>query len=159
MSIDEAARTLAARTARLRELQTDIIRELELAGSSVAAIHYTLTVLLPHSELTWGQVAQRVRRAKERRARIAHQATMKPELRARCIAAFAARCAYCERDGTAEADPDGKSWELDRIKPGRFGGEYEPSNVALACRRCNQAKAGSPTFCPPPSLSDLVAAP
>jgi hypothetical protein len=141
-----------------RELQSDIIFELERAGAPVAAIHYTLTVLLPHAGLTWAQVSQRVRRAKEKRARVAFQHHQKPELRRRCIAAFRAACAYCERDGTPEADPDGKAWELDRILPGRLGGEYEPSNVALTCHLCNQKKLGNFTGCPPPSLAALEAA-
>jgi 5-methylcytosine-specific restriction endonuclease McrA len=148
----------AGRERARRELQNDIIFELERAGAPVATIHYTLTVLLPHSGLTWAQVAQRVRRAKEKRARIAYQNSQKPKLYSRCISSFKATCTYCDRPGTAEADPDGKRWELDRIFPGRLGGEYEPSNVALACHACNRKKGGTFTALPPPSLADVEAA-
>lgn len=143
------------RATRLRELQTEIIRELERLGSPVVAIHYTLTQLLPHSGLTWAMVAQRVRQAKERRRRLNHQASQRPALKDEAISAFAQTCAYCDRVGTVEADPDGNAWNLDRIVPGARGGEYEPSNVALACHRCNQKKGANFTFRPPPSLADL----
>jgi len=153
----DATLSPSQRVAR-RELQTDIIRELERAGVPTAAIHYVMAVLLPHGELRYAQIAQRVRWAKEKRARTARQKAEKPRLRQRAITAFSATCAYCDRRGSPEADPDGKPWELDRILPGAFGGEYDPANVALACHACNQRKGRNVTFCPPPSLAKLEAA-
>lgn len=141
----------------IRQLQTEIVEEMEKLGAPLPAIHFTLTVLLGHN-LTWAMVSQRLRQAREKRGRIARQATERPQLKQRCIAAYRAVCAYCDREGGADADPDGKAWELDRITPGRFGGEYEPSNVALACHACNQKKGGNITFCPPPSLREREAA-
>lgn len=132
----------AARSLEIRRVQDAIIAELVRAGAPKAAVHYVLTVLLAHG-LTWAQIAQRVRREQERRARVAHQQHCKPALRCRAVTAFEARCAYCERAGSFEADPDGKAWELDRILPGRLGGEYAADNVALACHACNQVKLGN----------------
>jgi hypothetical protein len=142
-----------------RELQDAIVAELVAAGAPKPAIAYVLNVLLGHG-LSWAAVAQRVRREKERRSRIAQQASQKAELRARAVQAFSAACAYCSRSGTAEKDPDGLAWELDRIVPGRLGGEYSAGNVALTCHACNQKKLGNyvnPAIAPP-SLADLDAA-
>jgi hypothetical protein len=64
----------------------------------------------------------------------------KPDLKRRALIAFDQRCAYCTRQGTSMLDPDQWPWELDRIIPGADGGEYEASNVVLACRVCNRDK-------------------
>ena len=141
----------------MRDLQNNLISELERLGTPVAAIHYILTDLLAH-KIRLAQIAQRVRRAKERRERLALQAALRPELRKRCIDAYQARCAYCDKVGSHEAGPDGEPWTLDRIFPGALGGEYEPLNVALACRSCNTKKAAAVTLCPPPSLAEREAA-
>lgn len=66
--------------------------------------------------------------------------TSKPALKRRAIQAFACSCVYCERQGTPDLDPDGWTWELDRIHPGASGGAYVADNVALACRACNRDK-------------------
>jgi 5-methylcytosine-specific restriction endonuclease McrA len=61
------------------------------------------------------------------------------KLRDEVILAFAQVCAYCGRQGN-DKDPDGLSWEIDRIVPGSRGGSYAPENVALSCSRCNSHK-------------------
>jgi 5-methylcytosine-specific restriction endonuclease McrA len=148
----QRAASACSQRLRLKEFQNEIVGELERLGATPVLVHYVLTDLLAH-KLTFSQIAQRVRAARERRERHAIQRAEKPELRKRCIAAYEAQCAYCDRTGTPERDPDGKSWELDRIFPGKFGGEYEPLNVALACHACNRKKGCNVTFLPPPSLA------
>lgn len=76
-------------------------------------------------------------------------------LRRRAIVAFDRTCAYCSRQGDDLTGPDGKPWELDRIKPGAAGGEYVPENVALACGPCNRRKTDAVGGWPTPSLADL----
>lgn len=149
--------SLPSRRKLLRDLQTDLISELERLGTPTAAIHFVITDLLAH-DLRYAEIAQRVRRAKERRARHAQQATAKPLLKARAIVAYEARCAYCEQAGTPEVGPDGKPWTLDRINPGAEGGEYDPLNVALACHDCNNRKGARRCWNSPPSLAELEAA-
>lgn len=51
-----------------------------------------------------------------------------------------ATCAYCKRVGTGWADPDGESWQVDRVTPRAKGGGYEPENIVLACGMCNRRK-------------------
>ena len=143
---------------RLYQINGEDLAELERLEAPTPAIHYCLTVLLAQDGLTWGMVAQRVRRAKERRQRIRLQAAARPELKSRCIAAYVAACAYCGRAGTPSADPDGSPWALDRIVPRAHGGEYEPSNVALACTNCNKQIGANFTLMRPPSLAQLEAA-
>lgn len=148
-----------ARRLALKELQDEIIAELLSAEAPLPAIHYVLTVLLGH-EVSKAAVSQRIRREKERRCRVAFQNSKKPELRRRAVKAFNAVCAYCEREGRADADPDGNAWELDRIVAGRFGGEYGADNVALSCHACNQRKLGNFVFLElrPASLAEREAA-
>lgn len=146
-----------ARRAEIRRIQDAIIAELVGAGTPKAAVAYVMRVLLAH-DLTWAMISQRVRREQERRARVAHQASKKPQLREQAIFAFSATCAYCDREGTPEADPDGKAWELDRLLPGRLGGEYCAENVTLACHACNQRKGGSWIGRPPASVAEMNAA-
>lgn len=75
-------------------------------------------------------------------------ATMPPKspscpavLRRAVIVTFGATCEYCRRaSGSNDFDPDGKPWQIDRIRPGRRGGIYTADNVTLACRACNQRK-------------------
>lgn len=141
----------------LKEIQDEIIGELERLGTPTAAIHYIVTELLDHG-LRRGQIAQRVLWSKRRRERIAEQNRQKPQLKQRAVEAYDAVCAYCERKGTPEVDPDGGPWQLDRIFPGAFGGEYCAKNVALACKQCNAKKGMNVTFCPPPSLEQQEAA-
>lgn len=64
----------------------------------------------------------------------------KKMLRVRAIAAFDCQCSYCGEYGDENRGPDGRSWHLDRIKPGVLEGEYEPHNVTLACAACNISK-------------------
>lgn len=150
--------SIVAGSPAVRELQREIIDELDAMGTPPAAICFVMTVLTPHGGLTWAAIAQRIRRAKERRGRIARQQTEKPELLRRCLPAFHATCAYCDRPGTFEADPDGKPWNLDRIFPGAHGGEYEARNVALACLACNQQKGAYVLGTLPASLAEREAA-
>lgn len=53
------------------------------------------------------------------------------------------RCVYCGR-GTdvCSSDPDGDSWHIDHVVPISRGDEpdCEPSNLAVACGRCNWLK-------------------
>lgn len=45
-------------------------------------------------------------------------------------------CRYC---GVA-CGPEAERWEIDHVVPRALGGRDDPSNLALACRRCNQKK-------------------
>lgn len=56
------------------------------------------------------------------------------------IEAFERLCEYCKRQGGDQTGPDGNPWEVDRIVPNSKGGQYEPANVTLCCRACNQKK-------------------
>lgn len=67
--------------------------------------------------------------------------TCPPVLRRAVVLTFEATCEYCKRaSGSNELDPDGKPWNIDRLRPGVRGGIYSPDNVTLACRACNQKK-------------------
>ena len=60
----------------------------------------------------------------------------------------AVNCHYCEAEGHATWFFYGRSkvgWfatslEIDHVVPLASGGTYEPSNLVLACRRCNRSK-------------------
>lgn len=49
-------------------------------------------------------------------------------------------CAYCDRRGTSQRDPDGEAWHYDHVFPRALGGGNEPSNIVKACRTCNIQK-------------------
>ena len=51
-------------------------------------------------------------------------------------------CWYCGGEGGESLGPDGKRWHVDRIMPGKLGGTYRHSNIALACQTCNLDKGG-----------------
>lgn len=142
-----------------RQFEDEIVAELVNLGASKPAVHFVLTVIMG-ADVSRGMVAQRFRRALEKRGRERRQQSDKPGLKTRCLKAYVATCAYCDRTDTPEADPDGKPWNLDRIVAGRFGGEYEAGNVALACHACNQRKGQNfvAKHLRPPSLLDLEAA-
>lgn len=64
-----------------------------------------------------------------------------PVLRRAVVLTFQATCEYCKRASASnELDPDGKPWNIDRLRPGVRAGVYSPDNVTLACRACNQKK-------------------
>lgn len=132
----------------------EIVAELEKIGASPEVTHFVLANVIGY-EVTFASAVQRVRRAREKRLRVARQERDKPRLMAECIATYRATCAYCEKPGATEQGWDGNPWELDRIRPGRLGGEYCEQNVCLCCHSCNQAKLGNYTFRPPLSLAQL----
>lgn len=134
-----------------------VVAELEAIGATPKVVRFVISEIIGNV-VPLSVAAQRVRRAREKRLRIARQETDKPSLKLRCLDAYERRCAYCERAGDDRAGWDGLSWELDRIVPGKFGGEYCASNVCLACRSCNQAKLANVTFRPPLPLSRVEAA-
>lgn len=49
-------------------------------------------------------------------------------------------CAYCEKEGTKDAGPDGRPWSIDHVFPTHFGGSDEMWNLVKACHRCNSRK-------------------
>lgn len=61
-------------------------------------------------------------------------------LRAEVIERFKQTCHWCHKKGDSHIGPDGKSWHVDRIKPGVQGGQYTPDNVVLACGPCNKGR-------------------
>lgn len=136
------------------EESREIVSALEEIGATPQVTHFVLANVIGY-EVTFQAAVQRVRRARERRERIARQEAEKPRLLVECVEYYRAHCAYCEREGSQVADADGKAWELDRIYPGRLGGEYTEQNVCLCCHSCNQAKLGNVTFLPPLSLAQL----
>jgi 5-methylcytosine-specific restriction endonuclease McrA len=54
------------------------------------------------------------------------------EIREYLLLKWGYRCAYCHQTATR--------WEVDQIIPRSRGGSTRPSNLALACQRCNAAK-------------------
>lgn len=54
-------------------------------------------------------------------------------------------CAYCLRAGSFNIGPDGKTWEIDRVIPGRH---YTVENTALSCSTCNKRKKNSAKMAP-----------
>src|SRR5262249_33283829 len=54
------------------------------------------------------------------------------EIREYLLLKWGYRCAYCRQRATR--------WELDHIVPRSRGGRNRPSNLALACKPCNDAK-------------------
>lgn len=77
-------------------------------------------------------------------------------LRRQVIDAFGYICEYCGRRGVSGADPDGKPWHVDRLIP-LEAGRYEPTNVTLACARCNLRKCAKPAPPGTRSLADVLA--
>jgi 5-methylcytosine-specific restriction endonuclease McrA len=57
------------------------------------------------------------------------------EVREYLLLKWGYRCAYCHREATAT-----NRWEIDHILPTTRGGSDRPSNLALSCHDCNQAK-------------------
>ena len=49
-------------------------------------------------------------------------------------------CAYCGRKGTELSDPDGKSWNIDHIRPLALGGADALWNMTKCCSACNADK-------------------
>lgn len=61
-------------------------------------------------------------------------------LRQEVIESSGYRCYWCSRRGDETKCPDGLSWEVDRLSPGRLGGTYVRENVVLSCRSCNKRR-------------------
>jgi hypothetical protein len=78
----------------------------------------------------------------------------KEHLRWATIYAFGHRCSHCDAIGNCDAGPDGRPWCLDRIIPGKVGGEYVADNVTLSCWACNSKRGASPIEQRTFSLSD-----
>ena len=57
------------------------------------------------------------------------------EVREYLLLKWGYRCAYCHKEATAT-----NRWEIDHILPRSRGGSDRPSNLALSCHACNQAK-------------------
>ena len=57
------------------------------------------------------------------------------EVREYLLLKWGYRCAYCRREATTT-----NRWEIDHIVPRSRGGSDRPSNLALSCHACNQAK-------------------
>lgn len=68
-------------------------------------------------------------------ARRNFNATRKRAYKARLIEEFGCRCRYCGKRAKPEA------LTLDHIKPVSAGGTNNYENLALACKKCNEAKA------------------
>ncbi len=49
-------------------------------------------------------------------------------------------CAYCNRVGCLDADPDGISWTIDHVIPYSKGGVTCADNGVLSCFKCNNEK-------------------
>lgn len=134
----------------------EVLAELTAAGATADVLQVAVGIIFG-LEIDRCTLSQRARRARERRERIDAQAKVRPSLKAETIKAFLATCSYCDRAGTETADPDGQPWALDRIYPGKFGGEYTPENVTLACKRCNGVKGANwPLSQLPRSLAEVV---
>ena len=65
-------------------------------------------------------------------------------LRQATISAFGFQCSHCDGLGSEDLGPDGRPWCLDRIIPGKVGGEYVADNVTLSCWHCNSKRGASP---------------
>ena len=61
----------------------------------------------------------------------------------RMLALASYRCEYCHRDLFNEL------YEVEHIKPQAYGGETAPSNLAIACGRCNRNKGTRAHFVDP----------
>ena len=57
------------------------------------------------------------------------------EVREYLLLKWGYRCAYCHEEATST-----NRWEIDHILPRSRGGSDRPSNLALSCHACNQAK-------------------
>src|SRR5215469_3951913 len=57
------------------------------------------------------------------------------EVREYLLLKWGYRCAYCHQEAVAS-----NHWEIDHIIPRCRGGSDRPSNLALSCHACNQAK-------------------
>jgi 5-methylcytosine-specific restriction endonuclease McrA len=57
------------------------------------------------------------------------------EIREYLLLKWGYRCAYCHQAATST-----NPWEIDQVHPRRRGGSDCPSNLALSCHDCNQAK-------------------
>lgn len=53
-------------------------------------------------------------------------------------------CRYCDRVGSDKADPDGRHWHIDHVRPVSMGGTDALDNLVVACERCNRAKGPRP---------------
>ncbi len=60
------------------------------------------------------------------------------ELRQKVILLFDRTCQYCGGKGSKDAGPDGRPWHVDRLLA--RDRRYHPTNITLACARCNQKK-------------------
>lgn len=49
-------------------------------------------------------------------------------------------CAYCNRHGAIDSDPDGGYWTIDHVIPFSKGGITCADNGALSCAQCNSEK-------------------
>lgn len=49
-------------------------------------------------------------------------------------------CVYCQKRGTNEAGPDGRTWHVDHIFAESNGGDCGGDNFVLACASCNLHK-------------------
>jgi 5-methylcytosine-specific restriction endonuclease McrA len=79
-------------------------------------------------------------------------------LRHEAIRLFNRTCQHCGRPGSEEAGPDDRPWHVDRlVAVGRR--RYEPTNVTLACARCNLRRGAKPAPRNIRSLADLRARP
>jgi hypothetical protein len=70
--------------------------------------------------------------------------TSREWLRQATILAFGFQCSHCDTIGDEDVGPDGRPWCLDRIIPGKVGGEYVADNVTLSCWGCNSRRGASP---------------
>ena len=50
------------------------------------------------------------------------------------------RCAYCGEMGDDTTGPDGRTWHVDHVQPWSKSWDDSPSNLILACSRCNSKK-------------------
>lgn len=49
-------------------------------------------------------------------------------------------CIYCQKQGSADQGPDGRSWHVDHFFPTSKGGDSLPDNLILSCATCNLSK-------------------
>jgi len=71
------------------------------------------------------------------------------------IRQFDMTCQYCKRQGSIKYGPDGTFWTVDRIIPGKHGGEYTDDNITLSCKSCNSSKGANLIEDLPLSLADI----
>lgn len=128
------------------------VRDLQrITGWSRTAIAEHLALLDPIASVVWG--AGRAKSAfilsyaddADRQDFVeVITAESKSELRLAAIAEFGHVCSHCDQPGTEDVGPDDRPWCLDRIIPGKVGGEYVANNVTLSCWACNARRGANP---------------